>query len=269
MQDIFGVEVVDKKQIKHLRKIVNSLLPCSSQPIDDNSKLPRQKSSPIRKRDLKPLSENKRIWVTENSLGTNTLLLSLHQGTYMIDDDYHFYKVPIVIPSSSDGQPQHETLLDGVKVFNHRYGSYCFMVSDVIYLESRLTGDESFSKRLQLIRDRIIFPLRKKFGEESVSLSPDMPFFILGKEFFELRQFDTIKSYISSHPDESGPRYLYENGKRYNDNLGFLFIPDNQPYTSGENLKVWKWTDLNMVNFEVQVKNRNKGKQEIYISFMV
>lgn len=55
--------------------------------------------------------------------------------------------------------------------------------------------------------------------------------------------------------------YVYENGKRYNENDGLLFTPEEYPYKPSRSTitKKWKWPSLNTVDFFIQVVSEARG----------
>jgi len=81
-----------------------------------------------------------------------------------------------------------------------------------------------------------MIPYRNKYTETE---QEPKPFVLLGKEYLRMvnvnKIFENIKHYDSDRDEESsGHRYLYQNGKRYNDNSGLLFVPEDREY------KPWK-----------------------------
>jgi hypothetical protein len=161
-------------------------------------------------------------------------------------------------------KPQETTLIDAEITYNFNYEKYCLMILDVLYVEGERFMDFPLSKRLLAIRDKIIVPFRNKYPQDSDQSS--LPLVLLGKEYVKLNSvvkiFDNIKHYTLPRDEErSGHRFLYQNGKRYNDSDGLLFAPEVKEYKPGKciSLKKWKYPNFNTVDFYVKV-SKLKGK---------
>jgi hypothetical protein len=71
----------------------------------------------------------------------------------------------------------------------------------------------------------------------------------MGQEFFEMEHINSLFKKIQTFPpDGSGPRCVYNNAKRYNENLGLFFVNNK----SGEK-KEWTWPQLDTVNLFVEL----------------
>jgi len=57
---------------------------------------------------------------------------------------------------------------------------------------------------------------------------------------------------------------VYQNGKRYNENDGLVFTPENYPYKPGRSTvtKKWKWPELNTIDFYVQITTEAKFRHK-------
>jgi len=105
-----------------------------------------------------------------------------------------------------------------------------------------------------------VAPLRKHYKTEENEAA--LPFIILGKDFQPLEKFDSILAKIQHFSDDQGHRYVYQNGKRYNENEGLVFTPEHYPYKPGRSTvtKKWKWPELNTLDFFVQVTTDTKNR---------
>jgi len=139
-----------------------------------------------------------------------------------------------------------------------------------LYIEGERVYHEPLSKRLLAIRDKIMIPYRNKYTETE---QEPKPFLLLGKEYLRMvnvnKIFENIKHYDSDRDEESsGHRYLYQNGKRYNDNSGLLFVPEDREYKPWKciSIKKWIWPFYNTVDFLVKVsKSKGKPSFKLYI----
>eukprot|EP01130_Rhizamoeba_saxonica_P006927 TRINITY_DN2780_c0_g2_i1.p1 TRINITY_DN2780_c0_g2~~TRINITY_DN2780_c0_g2_i1.p1 ORF type:complete len:426 (-),score=74.12 TRINITY_DN2780_c0_g2_i1:73-1350(-) len=211
-------------------------------------------------------SQKDKYWVCEKSDGERALLLVLSSGLYFMSKSKRYYRVDheMIIPCLDNIQEnQHETLLDGKITYNYYYKKYCYMITDVISVNGDIYGRESFSKRLRVIRDKIIIPYRRLYENED-----ENPFVILGSEFHKLKNLDKIFKYVEHYPPETGSQFLnhrclYNNNKRYNDTTGLLFVHENKPYLQGRNvsMKKWKYPFFITVDFLVRVKSVNPNEK--------
>lgn len=240
-----GFPIDNVEQSEYLTSVISNLIfgTDNLQSFDFPSSFPSQ----LCRRDLETLRTRK-YWVTERSAESRPcLLLSMEDGVYLVNDEFVFFSVDIVLPCSHDrpNTNQHQTLLDGVLVHNHHYGKPCFMVIDVIAVSGqRCSG--SFSKRFNNIRD-VVQPFRAKYNTEETELQ--LPFMLFGQEYFELKHIKSLLNKIHRYEDEVGARFIYHNAKRYNDNCGLVFFPDDGCFTPWENRqnKFWQWPDLDNV----------------------
>jgi hypothetical protein len=66
-------------------------------------------------------------------------------------------------------------------------------------------------------------------------------------------------------------RYVYQSEKRYNDNDGLIFTPENQPFKAvGLNgIFKWKWPNLQTVDFLLRVEERTNKFGNISKDFVL
>jgi len=213
-------------------------------------------SVPLCKRDLPFLKRNK-YWVCEKSEGVRVLVLVLSAGMYFWDECDDIFFMPrdfFHFPSSGNlRKQQNMTLIDGELTFNYHFDKYALMISDILYCENEEVSSRPFSTRLREIRDNIIVPFRSYYKGDN----PDTPFNILGKEVFPVTSVNKILERINCYDGESNEekRYMYESSKRYNDNDGLIFIPENKDYKPWRciSLKHWQWPELSTVSFHVKI----------------
>lgn len=254
----FGTAVPSGPELSSLRsKLVHYFFPDKS--LDDPSLstnlFPAMTPVTLCRRDFQFLRRSK-YWVIEKSDGDRCLLLSLNEGTYLIDTAMKFYRVDrnrFYLPKREDlSQSQHETLLDGIMVYNHSSQMMCFMASDAVLAESIRVAELTLSERIAAIRDQVVGPFRRLYppGKEA-----SLPFLLLGKEYWPFEKIKFIIDKINHVEDDEGHRFIYESGKRFNENDGMLFIPDERPYRPGRNLQVkkWKWLECNTVRFIIKL----------------
>jgi mRNA guanylyltransferase len=225
----------------------------------------------LSKRDVEFLKEND-YWVSEKSNGIKVLVMILSSGVYICDSRFNFYFIDadtLKIPVEGQMDVQQDmTLLDSELTYNYHYDKYCLMICDVVSINGEFFSEFTLSKRLRGLRDKLIIPLRQKYTEDQMA---DLPVQILGKDFFKLHQIINIFSYITKYEDDSEPsgsRYLYHNGKRYNDNDGLIFSREELPYRPNRciSLKRWNWEHFNTVNFKVSVFYiENKPSIRLYL----
>lgn len=77
----------------------------------------------------------------------------------------------------------------------------------------------------------------------------------MGKEYWPLEKIDILFAHISHHEDAQGHRFIYENAKRFNENDGIIFTPDERPLRPGKRLEVkkWKWPQCTSVLFLIRL----------------
>uniref|UniRef100_A0A6B2LAF3 mRNA capping enzyme adenylation domain-containing protein n=1 Tax=Arcella intermedia TaxID=1963864 RepID=A0A6B2LAF3_9EUKA len=176
--------------------------------------------------------------------------MSLKDSLYLIDKHLNFYSLSFRLPTREDTKlSQHETLLEGQMVYNHKFTKYVYMIFNVICISGKPLESTHFSKKLTIIRNDIIVPLREVYPEEEKQI----PFPLLGKDFFKLEKLDWFKKRIHHFTDEEGDRFIYENGKRHNDSTGIVFVPEEPIPSYPETFKKWKWPELNSVLFHLQL----------------
>eukprot|EP01129_Flabellula_baltica_P000784 TRINITY_DN1073_c0_g1_i2.p1 TRINITY_DN1073_c0_g1~~TRINITY_DN1073_c0_g1_i2.p1 ORF type:complete len:279 (+),score=44.26 TRINITY_DN1073_c0_g1_i2:464-1300(+) len=140
--------------------------------------------------------------------------------------------------------------------FNYHYNQYCLMVTDIMICEGEGVHEQPLEKRMALISQAIVQPFRETYTEDKYS---EIPFFLLGKMYYRTTHLPSLLKHVThfEEPEEpSGSRYLYENGKRYNDNIGLVFLPDDAPFNSSS-VREWKWSELTTAIFKVQINEDN------------
>jgi len=123
-------------------------------------------------------------------------------------------------------------------------------VHDCVFMNGRKTYQFPLSKRLASFRDEFIQPLRQKYPNEA-----DLPLIVMGKEYVPLEHLSTIFGRIQHFTELSsdpGTRFIYQNGKRYNENKGVVFVSESSPYNPAGRLE-WQWPELFPVVFHVNV----------------
>jgi len=265
IQKIENENELNRIRLLFLNKINNN----ENQHLNDifKNKYPGTRYDYLHKRDFNFLKRNN-YWVCEKSEGVKVLILFTKEQIYFYDDCGSIFSISsnnFFLPSiGNPSSPQDQTLIDGEMTFNFHYTKYCVMIIDVLYVEGENITKLSLSKRLQAIRERIIVPYRNKYPDDKDQ--EILPLVLLGKEYLKLSNinkiFDKIKHYECSREEEgSGHRFLYTNGKRYNDNNGIIFTPEDKEYRPWKNnfIKRWKWNIFNTVNFLVK-HTKIKGK---------
>jgi mRNA guanylyltransferase len=233
---------------------------------DSENLFPGAESVRLCRRDFSFLKKNQ-YWVCEKSQGFRVLVLFLSEDVYFYDELGSIHRIGsdhFFIPSLTTMKPQENTLFDAEITYNFHYEKYCLMILDVMYVEGERVVDLSLSKRLNAIRDKIIVPFRSKYPQDSDQSS--LPLVLLGKEYVKINNvnkiFDNIKHFSLPREEEgSGHRFLYQNGKRYNDSDGLLFAPEDKEYKPWKciSLKKWKYPYFSTVDFCVKV-SKIKGK---------
>lgn len=107
------------------------------------------------------------------------------------------------------------------------------------------------SQRLELFRDQFIQPLRMRYSEADEA---SLPFVVMGKEYLPLDRLPTLFNCITQYRDPAGTRFVYKNGKRYNENKGLVFVSETAPYSPSARLE-WVWPDLFPVVFRMNVED--------------
>lgn len=240
------------------------------------TKFPGAQPAELSRSEFERLRSEK-YWVAEKSDGVRGMLLSTEQGMYLVDRRFDFYAINsqprFFLPDARNtDRPQHQTLLDGEMTYNFHYNKYCFMVFDVIAISGESKMENALPKRLEVIRDEVVLPFRKKYDSNLASA----PFIFLGKEFFPFERIAYILQRISYFPPdpaagETFPRYVYQSEKRYNDNDGLIFTPENQPFKAvGLNgIFKWKWPNLQTVDFLLRVEERTNKFGNISKDFVL
>lgn len=123
-----------------------------------------------------------------------------------------------------------------------------FCAHDALCINGRRVLHQSLPERLALIRDHFVLPLRARYTEAYTGL----PFAILGKDYVPLDKLPTVFSHITQHSDTNGVRFVYNNGKRYNENKGITLVPD-APYNPLSRLQ-WIWPELYPVVFHARLE---------------
>jgi len=215
----------------------------------------------LSKRDFEFLKRTN-YWDCEKSDGIRALVMILSDGMYLCDRKFSWYfveKGKLFIPSQNNPKEnQNLTIFDCEVTYNYHYEKYCLMIFDILYIEGKKTMDFTLTKRLAVIRDKIIVPFREIYPSQEMQSS--LPFILLGKEYLKIQQIKDIFSLIKEFKDinePSGFRYLYQNKIRYNDNDGLIFTSDEKCYKPKRciSLKRWKWPIFNTVDFLVKVSN--------------
>lgn len=91
----------------------------------------------------------------------------------------------------------------------------------------------------------------------------------MGKEYFRLEQISTVLANIKEYSDEEGPRFLYRSHRRFNENDGIIFVPDDEHLLFGvqRKLKKWKWPRLTSVKF--LLRPRMEGGHRRYDAYYI
>jgi len=151
-------------------------------------------------------------------------------------------------------------------VWNHAYEKFALMVIDVYAVDGEDKRSKYFRTRIEAIREQIVVPIRSKYPSdvESVKVNPDIPFVLQGKEYFNLDQLPTIFNRISEYDEGGKRRFIYHFERRYNENDGIIFVPDETllRLSRGSEFKKWKWHGMNTVlfHFNVEVEMRDDGR---------
>jgi len=145
----------------------------------------------------------------------------------------------------------NQTLLDGEITYNFHYKKYCYMIFDVLAVCGKRYAEQPLYERLNAIRELVVAPFRQKCGH----LEQELHLLVLGKDFFPLAHLPAILQKIQHYPPEVNGtpfhRYIYRNDKRYNDNDGLIFTPEDRPYRpyTNKDLYKWKWPSLRSADF--------------------
>lgn len=196
----------------------------------------------------------------ESSLDAeHCLLLLVEEGSYFFlrnpEDDQnplilHVDNANVFFPvNGCPSRHHHQTLLDGEFVYSYVYNKSVFNVHDTICVNGRPTFELPLTKRMQTLRDEVLFPLRGRYPAHTEA---ELPFVIMGKEYFEFDRLTTsLLPHIAHHADPNGMRFIYKNGRRYNENKGLVLISEHayDPTTRYE----WLWPELFPVIFHVAV----------------
>jgi len=87
---------------------------------------------------------------------------------------------------------------------------------------------------------------------------------VQGKEYFNLDQLPTIFGRINEYDDVGKRRFIYHFERRYNENDGIIFVPDETLLKTnrGAEFKKWKWHGMNTVLFHlnIEVEVRDDGR---------
>lgn len=102
-----------------------------------------------------------------------------------------------------------------------------------------------------MFRDEFVQPLRARYSEHDEAA---LPFVVLGKEYAPVERLPTLLASITRFADTDGARYVYKNGKRYNENKGLTFVSESGPYNPSGRLD-WMWPDLFTVVFHVTIES--------------
>jgi len=231
------------------------------------NKFPGSESVNLSKRDFDFLRRTK-YWVCEKSDGIRALVMVLSDGMYICDRKSNWFFLEsekLFLPSSKKpSENQHLTIFDCEVTYNYHFQKYCLMIFDILYIEGKRVMDLKLSDRLHIIRDKIIAPFRHTYSEQKQLL---LPFVLLGKEYLEIHKINDVLSKIKEYKDPnepSGYRYLYENGKRFNDNDGLIFTSDDKCYKPNRciSLKRWKWPVFNTVDFLAKVSTEENQEED-------
>jgi len=120
-------------------------------------------------------------------------------------------------------------------------------------VNGRGTFDLPLTKRMTTLRDEISIPLRSRYPETEEA---QLPFVIIGKDYVPMDKLvpgllSRVKNYIEP---QTGMRFIYKNGKRYNENKGLVFVSENGRYDPSTRFE-WLWPELFPVVFQVTVKD--------------
>jgi hypothetical protein len=132
-----------------------------------------------------------------------------------------------------------------------------------MYIENVKVSGHELETRLSYIRDFVISPFRKVYKTEEEQ--KNLPFILLGKEFYNISDMKNFVDKISKYKDEdepSGYRYIYNNVKRYNECTGLIFTNKKRNYKSKKciSLKSWSYSPFITLDFEVRVETKNDNQ---------
>jgi len=259
----FGDLVSDNAEVDQLKSIVFDLAIDPSMRasyVIDRNTVPVMTPSTLSRRDVAALRKRPH-WVAEKSDGERCLLLSFEGFSYLVDMKFSFFKVNperFRLPSRSHAlTTQNKTMLDCMMVWNHAYGKYSLMVLDVYVVEGERKTNTYFQSRVDDIRELIIVPIRKVYPTDVTMVRADLslPFIVQSKEYWHIDSIQTVFSRIQHYEDEGKHRFVYQNDKRYNENDGLVFVPDETLLhpSVGSDIKKWKFHSRNSIIFNVEV----------------
>jgi hypothetical protein len=199
--------------------------------------------------------------VCEKTDGVRLIVLIREEGMYLCDRKYKFFflaRSSLFVPTHKDIRVhQNNTVLDCVLTYNFFYDKYCLMIFDVMYISDvKVTGHE-LETRLAYIGDFVIAPFRKLYNDEA---QKDLPFILLGKEYFPISKLKNLTDKISKYVDEeepSGHRIIFNSTKRYNECNGLIFTNKKRNYKSKKCISLKSWNYFNTLDFEVRVEYKN------------
>ena len=186
--------------------------------------------------------------VTWKSVGKRYMMLIQDEGeVYMLDQgDYAFSVNHIQFPYDAEYTSHlKDTLIDGELVIDQVDGleKPRYLINDIITYNGRNVSAKPFRHRLRLISEWIINTRNKAMTKGHIKKTKQ-PFSIRSKDIFGLSEVYKLLS----------PKFLetVPHGVE-----GFIFLPENDPYTSGECRRVLKWKENETIEFLLRIVDRS------------
>ncbi|CAF0947815.1 unnamed protein product [Didymodactylos carnosus] len=182
--------------------------------------------------------------VTWKSVGKRYMMLIEEKDkVYMLDQGDNVFAIDhIQFPCNAEYTSHlKDTLVDGELVIDNVDGSdkLRYLINDIITYNGRNVSTKPFRFRLRLISEWIVNVRNKAITKGHIKKTTQ-PFSIRNQDFFGLSEVNKL---ISSKFLKTVPHEVE----------GFIFLPENEPYTPGECQHVLKWKESETVEFRLKI----------------
>lgn len=182
--------------------------------------------------------------VTWKSVGKQYMMLIQDEDeVYMLDQGDHAFIVNhIQFPCDAEYKSHlKDTLVDGELVIDQVDGleKPSYLINDIFTYNGRNVSAKPFRYRLRLISEWIINTRNKAMTKGHITKTKQ-PFSVRSKDIFGLSE---VYKLLSPTFVETLPHGVE----------GFIFLPENNPYTSGECRHVLKWKENATIEFLLRI----------------
>lgn len=220
-----------------------------------------------------------RYYVSDKPDGVRLQLYACATGVYAIGRTQRVYEIAGADRLQVYAKP--ELLLDGEFVRHGATQRYVYLAFDMYALDGEWASSLFLSERLQCIAMRLVAPLRASerraalmaAREETAPVrAPLLSFDVIGKQFWPLRQIETMLAHVRHDGVAHSQRHYYVDERRRHAIDGLLFTrnergieapprdiliaSDDGPLPT---VLKWKYADLHAIDLRVVIKAAQGG----------